>query len=339
MKIAILIPHYRTGKMTAYAIAQFLKYKGDHELQILISDNNAGDGSVKYLEPFKDQITILPYPKGIIQSHGIGLDRLVPLVDAPLFITAESDSFPTKEGWLDYYVNLFEEGYDMGGSLLQLSGGQYIHPAGAFYTPSLWYQAKAYCEQINYAYFSNMAMKEDFACHLMVRKDFLNEFLGNPEPHIILSDGMKPYSQGKAMDNRVYYKPVVGPFHNGMGRLQESVKTYGMRNMSQDSENVLLDNSANLIYRIGYEPGQWLAYWAMATDKQIFSIPTEVKWLPNRENQQQEYTRMENGFHHCWGVSAYHEFSPADAMDVAKVKQELPEMLYSTLPDELKIND
>ena len=124
-----------------------------------------------------------------------------------------------------------------------------------------------------------------------------------------------------------------------MGRLQESVKTYGMRNMSQDSENVLLDNSANLIYRIGYEPGQWLAYWAMATDKQIFSIPTEVKWLPNRENQQQEYTRMENGFHHCWGVSAYHEFYPADAMDVAKVKQELPEMLYSTLPDELKIND
>lgn len=327
MKIAILIPHYRTGKMTAYAIAQFLKYKGDHELQILISDNNAGDGSVKYLEPFKEHITIVPYPNGIIQSHGIGLDRLVPLVDAPFFITAESDSFPIKEGWLDYYTNLFDEDYDMGGSLLRLSGGTYIHPAGAFYKTSLWHEAKKYCEDIEYAYFPNMAMKEGFACHLMVHRRKMKEFLESPEPHIDLADGYKPYSQGKALDKRVYYKPTVGPFHNGMGRLQESIHTYGMRDMSIGSEEALLDNRADFIYRIGEEPGQWLSYYAMAKDKLIHAIPTKVKWMENRVDQQQEYTLNEAGFKHIWCGSSFEGMKGGELNDVYEFKKKQTEEL------------
>ena len=339
MRITILIPHYRTGKMTAYAIAQFLKYKGDHEVDILVVDNKP-DGSIRYLAPFGDQIKRFIYPVGLLQSHGIGFDYLLPHIETEYFITAESDSFPTQDNWLDYYADLIENGYDSAGSLLQLSGGQFIHPAGAMYKKSIVLEAQKYCNNINYGYFPNMAKKEGFDCHLMVRKDIMMEFLKSPEPQIELAENYKNnYSAAAALDKLIYYKPVVGAFHNGMGRLQESVTTYGRRNIIEDSAALLLNDSAELIYRIGYEPGQWLCYWQMATDRMIHTIPTEVKWLPGRENQQQEYTIMENGFKHLWGISAYHDGGGADSQDIAAVKMQTPNELYETLPENLKINN
>jgi len=60
MKFTILLPHYKTGKMTAYTIAQFLKHKGKHDIEILVVDNNAGDGSIEYLSPFQGIIQYYP---------------------------------------------------------------------------------------------------------------------------------------------------------------------------------------------------------------------------------------------------------------------------------------
>src|SRR4030066_2215807 len=105
--------------------------------------------------------------------------------------------------------------------------------------------------------------------------------------------------------------------HNGMGRLQESVRTYGRRNPESEVPNILLDNRAKIIYRIGYEPGQFMYYWMLAKGYNIYSIPTEVKWLKGKENQQQEYTLNAAGIKHIWGVSAYHGTELNDG-DVAK---------------------
>jgi len=33
MNISILLPHYKTGMMTAYTLAQIFKYKGEHNVQ------------------------------------------------------------------------------------------------------------------------------------------------------------------------------------------------------------------------------------------------------------------------------------------------------------------
>lgn len=325
MKITLLIPHYKEGRATAFCVSKLLKYKGRHEIDIVVIDNNSGDGSIDYVDPFLKHITIVNYPKDKIQSHGISFDYVLPSIKTEYFITLESDSFPTIINWLDYYEVLTFAGYDLAGSLMQLSGGQYIHPCGALYKKPSWQEAKDYCDKIEYAYFPNAAMKEGFDCHLMVHKRKLNEFL---------NEQITGYDKQERLE---YYKPVVAPFHNGMGRIQESIKTYGKRNIHQDSQYVILDNEQDFIYRIGYEPGQWLTYWMLATGKKIFDIPATIKWLPNRENQQQEYTLMENGLKHLWAGSSYLGMKGTDMNDVYEFKNRQIEELYESLPKEEKI--
>jgi len=339
MKFSILIPHFKVGKMTAYTIAQLLKYKGKHEIEIIVIDNNSDDGSAKYLEPFKDQYTYVPYPKEMLQSHGLAYELALELgyVKNEYFITLESDSFPTQSDWLDLYVDIISKGFDGGGSLLKLSGGEYMHPAGAFFKKSIWREAKKYCDNIPYSYFPNMAKKEDFDCHLMVHNSILLSFCENPEDYVELSKSYTPFSITEATKKLEHYLPVKGVFHNGMGGLQESVKTYGNRNLINDVPNVLLENKRKLIHRIGYEPGQWFCYWQCAVNKKLYFIPTKTVWLPNRENQQQEYTLMENGLHHCWGISSYTERNGEDVQDIVRAKRGIPDMLYDTLPEHQKI--
>lgn len=337
MKFSIILCHYKTGKMTAYTVAQILKYKGDHDIEILICDNNAGDGSVEYLKPFMEHVVIHSYPKDRLQSHGIGYDVLFEHARNEWIIALESDSFPVKEGWLDYYARLVNSGYDAATSLLQLSGGQYGHPAGALYNRTIWVQAYMYCRGLEYYYFPNIAMKDSFSSHVMVHNSILEQFMRAPEEYIELSDSYKPYTFNMAAEKMRKYSPVVGPMHNGMGRLQESVRTYGGRNPETEVPNILLDNRAKMIYRVGYEPGQWFYYWMLANNYKVFHIPTETKWLPGKEAQQQEYTLTENGVKHLWGISAYHDHTPESEKETALLKQSIPDQLYDTLPEHQKI--
>lgn len=338
MRITILIPHYRVGPMVAFTVAQILKYKGDHEVDIVVIDNNAGDGSAEYLRPFINDIRIVNYPKDKLQSHGIGLDYVLPYVRTEYFITLESDSFPTKDGFLDYYENIIDGDFDMAISLLTLSGGSYGHPAGSIYRTSLWRECDEYCRTMPYKYFPNMLMRDNFKAHLMVHESILERFLENPDEWIELSSDYKPYSKELAEEKCNHYSPVVGPFHNGMGGRQESIKNFGGRTWESDAPFIIYNPKwQKIIGRMGYEPGQFLYYYAIATGKQIFEIPTEVKWMPGKENRQQEYTINKASIRHLWAISAYHNHTPEDEKEVAKIKQSIPDQLYSTLPPNQRI--
>jgi len=339
MQFSILIPHYKNGKATAYALAQLLKYKGHHELQILIVDNNSGDGSTKYFEPFAGSFEYYEYPKDRIQSHGCGYDFLMPYVKNEWVVTMESDSFPTSEKWLDKFEEEIRYGFKCIGSTLQLSGGNYLHPAGSLYNKKIWEQAKEYCDNIPYHYFPNMAMKEGFACHLMVHKSIVNALLSKPEDYIELAEGYKPYFPQKAEAQATHYFPVRGPFHNGMGGLQESIKTYSQRSYWTDVPTILLNEKQKLIKRIGYEPGQWLYFWQQAMGYKILDLPCEIKWLQGREGQQQEYTLTCSGFKHLWAGSAYLDMKGTEMSDVYEFKKNQIEELYNSLPEHQKIND
>ena len=337
MKFSIILCHYKTGMMTAFTVSQILKYKGNHEVEILICDNNAGDGSIEYLKPFMSDVVVHSYPKDKLQSHGIGYDVLFEYAHNEWVIALESDSFPIKEDWLNYYARLINSGYDGAVSLLQLSGGQYGHPAGGLYRRSIWVEAYNYYREIEYSYFPNVAMKDTFSSHLMVHNSILTEFLNSPEDYVELSESYKPYSILKAQQKLDYYSPTVGPMHSGLGRLQESVKTYGARNPETEIPNIILDNRAKIIYRVGYEPGQAHYYWQIAKGYNIFHIPTETKWMPGKEAQQQEYTLNEAGVKHLWAISAYHDYTPEVEKDVALFKQSIPDQLYNSLPEHQKI--
>lgn len=338
MRVSIVFCHFRTGMMSAYTIAQLLKYKGRHEIEIIVVDNCADDSSKEYFAPFVNEIIYVPYPLDRIQSHGVGIEYALEngFVSNEYFITIESDSFPTKEGWLDYYFNLIDNGYEMAGSHLKLSGGSYIHPCGAFYSQSLWEEAKKYCDSIEYRYFPNLAMRDGFANHVMIHKRILQQVMENPDDYLELASEYQNNTMQVMKEKDAYYRPVVAPFHNGMGMREESVKTYGFRTIESEAPMVILDNKMPIIKRVGYEPGQWLTAYAYGTGKKVFQIPTETKWIPGKENQQQEYTKMENGFTHLWGISAYHDFEGGDA-EITQIKRSTPEELYNSLPNHQKI--
>lgn len=337
MKISILLPHYCTGKMTAYTVAQILKYKGKHKIDIFIIDNNPMDGSIEYLSPFINNIYIFKYPSDRMQSHGIAFDWIMPHIKTDYFITIESDSFPTSEMWLDQYEFLIKSDIDSAGSILKLSGGTYLHPAGALYRRGIWEEANDYCKSIEYSYFPNMSRKEGFDCHLMVHNRILNDFLKNPEDYVEVSSSYRNYSPELMLSKRDDYSPVCGPFHSGMGMKQESIKTYGGRDIQSENGSILLDNKMPLINRMGYEPGQWLCYYMFAKNKKVINVDTEIKWMPNRENQQQERTIMSNGFTHLWGISAYYKSEAKGVDDIINLKQNLPNILYDSLPQYQKI--
>jgi len=337
MKVSILIPHFRTLKMTTYSIAQYLKYKGRHDVDIIVIDNSYPDESIRGLDVFKDEITILNNTvTNKQQSHGVAFEMAMPFVKTDYFITAESDSFPLNINWLDYYEDLINKGYTWGGSVLKLSGGTFVHPTGAFYKKSLWEEAKRYCENIPYSYFTNMYKGEDFNYHLMVHNRILEEFSEAPEKFIPVAQGYEGLTPTQLLAKRDYSDSLNCPFHNGMGMLNESFYTYGNRNIASDSPHVLLDNTQNFINRIGYEPGQWFCYWLIAMEKKGAIIQTEIKWMKNRGFQQQEYTLTENGLKHLWSVSAYFGNTTPELQDIVTFKTKAVNDLYDSLPEKLK---
>lgn len=337
MKFTILIPHFKTPKTTAYSVSQFLKFKGKHEVEIVVIDNSYPDKSIESLKPFEGQIEILHNTSDKISSHGIALDIAINLISNENVITAESDSFPTQDNWLDYYERIVNEGYDCAGSYLKLSGGSYLHPCGAYYKKSLWEEAKKYCDIIPYTYFPSMAMVDGLAMHTMVHESLLNSFLAEPEDYIELSESYKPYHPAMAERKAEHYRPVVNPFHNGMGARNENIRTYGMRTVDTERFNIIPDGKKKLLCRAGYEPGQWLHYYAASMSKKILHIPTEVFWMPGKENQQQQKTVMENGFTHIWCGTAFLDMKDTHQHDVYEAKKKVIDDLYESLPENLKI--
>jgi glycosyltransferase involved in cell wall biosynthesis len=339
MDITIIIPHYAVGSMCAYSIAQILKYKGEHNVQIVVIDNNSKDGSAKYLEPFMNDITYATYPTDKLQSHGIAINWAIEngLVINDYFITLENDSFPIKDGFLDYYKWIVNEGYDIAGSVLKLSGGTYLHGCGTLYNKGVIKEANNFIKTIPYTYFPNMAMKFGFQSHLMIHNNILDEVLNNPDDWVELADGYKGLLKKQMLDRAEYYSATNNAFHCGMGGSQEDVNTYGLRCAKSDVPEILIKNGRKIIFRVGYEPMQFLYYFALANGNKILEIPIEQKWMPNREGQQQEYTLNEAGIKHLWAISSYTERGSKDVEDIYEAKRKIPEELYNSLPNNQKI--
>lgn len=335
MKFSIIIPHFKS-KITAYAVSKFIEHAEGEEVEIIIINNSYPDKSIKYLEPFAGKLNIFTFNHPTISSHGIAYDRAIPFISRKWFITAESDSFPTRP-YLKYYKSIIEKGYDAAGSKLKLSGGEFVHTCGALYNVDLWKDAKRYCERMPYTYFPNMSQFSGFASHLMVHDDILNAFLSEPEDYIELSDAYKPYSAELAKSKANWYKPVVNPFHNGCGNNNEYLQTYGQRTIESEKKNVLLNNKLKLINRVGQEPGQWLSYYMAACNMNVFEIPTETQWMKDRVNEQQEYTLNEAGIKHIWAGSSYLDMKGTEMNDVYEFKHNQVEELYNTLPEHQKI--
>lgn len=325
MDVTILIPHYKTGKLTAHAVYEILKHSEGHNVDIIIIDNAPGpDSGIEYLQPFADHITILPYTKNMIQSHGVAYDYAMPFVHTERFITMESDSYPARDRWLNYYENI-----KIGGSVLKLSGGTFLHPAGAIYTKELWHNAMNYIKTVPYMYFPNMEAYNGFDYHLMVHGRMLETFLNEPTSFIQLGKGYIGLDRDALIEKANYYSPIMGVFHNGIGEDDEFLNTYG----SRTKEKAMPTGNRLFIRRIGAEPGQWL-YWLMCEMGINFTeIFTDVMWMPGFENRQQQQTLNAAGVIHEWGMTAYRE----DKSEIGSFKQRRADELYRTVDQMFRI--
>lgn len=332
--ISVILPHYKTWKMSFYTIHQLLKYRGRHQLDIYVVDNNPIDDTAMWLKFFYgDKINVIPYPLDKMQSHGIAYDWVIPHLRTEVFATIESDSFPTSTDWLDWIEQLVKQGYDSAGSCLDLSGGNFVHTAGAFYKKSIWQQCKRYVDNVEYSYFPNVAMKEDFRCHLMVHDSVLDQFMKAPDKLIHLAPEYFGKGESFFAERLEEYLPLGrGVFHNGIGNSDESIHTYNQRNVLTERHNILQDNKKPLIWRIGCEPGQYFNYWLLANGHPVYAIPTNVVWMPGREKQQQEYTISEPGFKHLWAITAYNDATTPELMDIINFKKQQMEDLYNSIP-------
>lgn len=291
--------------MTAYCLHQIFKHSQGRDIEVIVV-SNSGEEGLQYLEPYKEKIKLVIYPENLLQSHGLAFDYALKYhVTNECFITLESDSFPTKDNWLNYYDNLIEQGYEMAGSKLKLSGGEYIHPAGAMYRLTNWLEAAEIVKSYKYNYNDNAIWKSEFKYHQMV-------------------------------DNRTQvesYRPIAeSVFHQGMGFKDEHLNTYGNRNIESEKGIILKPTETQREYqRVGYEPAQWFCYFHYATNKKVYQIPTEIVWMENRINQQQEYTLTENGVKHLWGVTAYSGVSEESVKDITTAKQNKMTELYNSI--------
>jgi hypothetical protein len=342
-RYSVILPHYKTWKMSFYTIHQLLKHKGRHQLDIYVVDNHPQDETGLLLKGFYgDKIKLFPYPPEKLQSHGVAYDWVIPHLRTEVFCTIESDSYPNSTEWLDY-VDILSREYDSGGSLLDLSGGQFIHTAGAFYKKSIWQKAMRYVENVEYTYFPNLAMKDGFPCHLMVHDSVLQQFYVDAHKLVSLSQDYHNCTLPAEFEKRAQqYKPIGrGVFHNGIGNRDESYYTYAKRHASleEDGErhHILQDNKKPLIWRMGAEPGQFFCYWLLANNHNVYAIPTETIWMPGRENQQQERTVQENGFTHLWGTTAYHDSDDESVADIKAEKKRVMEELYNSIPPKERI--
>ncbi len=299
MNFTILLPTFKTGKMTAYAVSQFLKYRGRHSVNIIIIDNGGGEGMEAI--PKHEAVSVITYPAGLLQSHGIAFDyALTHKFDeiSEHFITVESDSFPTREDWLDIY----EQDYDLIGSRMTLSGGTYIHPAGTMYRKSNWREAKDFINSI-----------DRFYCE------------SKEKSYYTFSSGSR---SGYEDEIKRYLPAASSVFHTGIGFSDDHLQTYGRRSPESEQKHILPPIEQRESYRrIAMEPGQWFCYWHFATGKKILEIPAETVWLPNRTNQQQEYSLMQNGFKHLWGISAYRDCESPELRDIIDFKRKQLEAL------------
>lgn len=339
MKASILIPHWMEGRITAVSVYNFLKHKGSHDVEIIVINNSFPHQSIEYLSPFESEIRIIENTDKTISSHGVALDMGIKNSDRDIFFCAESDSFPSKDGFLDEYDRLIKAGVDTAGSLLQLSGGRFLHPCGTAYNRSSWQDAKDYFENIPYNYYPNFMMRDNFPVHAMIHHSLVDEVSENPMDWVELSSNYKDNPKQTMKEKLEYYREIgLGVFHNGTGGRQESLKTYGARTEETDAPFIKVRaTSSKIIGRLGYEPGQAFHYHMANAGRKIRYLSTETKWIHGREGQQQEYTINELGFVHLWGVSSYHKANIKGYEDVISFKEKQVTDLYNSLPSHLKI--
>lgn len=320
-KVSILIPHFKTWRWTAICVWHFRQFGIPVDSEIILVDNSPGHPSIKAITETDlcDGIRLLDGDPEFT-SHGNGYDIAARAATGDYFFTAETDSFPTRHGYFDEYVKAVGDDFDLIGPEIPQSSGRYVHPAGALLSAKVYLAAMRWQERMREWFFcpggAVMMRYSDRPYHVVAHASEL------PDRVLLHS----------ALETEIARWAKVGPYQEMRSFNEDTFENYGQRTGAE----TIFDPGRGLHYlKIGYEAGQWLAYFAEAHGFKVMRAPTQIHWMEGHENRQAAGSVVFDGFAHCWcgTVSNLANDIPAD---VRQFKLNQQEHFFAKLPEKLQ---
>ncbi|PHS24215.1 MAG: glycosyltransferase [Methylophaga sp.] len=117
-EVSILIPHYKTLKMTKLCLELIKKNTDLNDVDVIVIDNGSKDDSSEYLRTV-DWIILITREtiegEGGVSAHSNALDLAVANVDTPYVLSIHTDTFVISPKWLDYLLKQIERDENIAG--------------------------------------------------------------------------------------------------------------------------------------------------------------------------------------------------------------------------------
>ncbi len=117
-EVSILIPHYKTLKMTRLCLALIKKNTDLTKVEVIVIDNGSNDESSEYLQKL-DWITLITREKvegeEPASSHSSALDLALEQVESPYFLSIHTDTFMISPDWLDFLLEHIKQDKNIAG--------------------------------------------------------------------------------------------------------------------------------------------------------------------------------------------------------------------------------
>ncbi len=108
-KATICIVNYKTEELTRLCLRSIRRFTRDYPYEVVVVDNDSGDGSLEYLRSLK-WIRLIERPGQVVKAgswaHGTALDLGLDAANTEFFVAMHSDTFIHRAGWLPFLVNL-----------------------------------------------------------------------------------------------------------------------------------------------------------------------------------------------------------------------------------------
>lgn len=315
MKVSVLIPHYRTAKLTAACIWHYKKYPIPVEHELIICDNSPDHWSIKAITETElgAGVAVVPGRKGFY-SHAEGYHQAYQVATGRWVFTSESDSWPVKDGWFEPYLDA-SYAYDFIGPEMPMGSGLFVHPAGALVN------YKVIEAALNWQYNNKQ--------WVFVPSGAVALGTSNKPYHVVCNEA---FLAGKSLPHDLIEQIAlwnpVGVWQEQRSFNEDSFDTYNKRtdaNFTPDRE---------WYNRIAWEPGQHLHYLSKHLGFKILKISTEINWMPGRDGKQAEYSTVFGGFKHLWAGTV----ASVAQLDepVMALKRRQIEDAYAKLPEKIR---
>lgn len=116
--VSILVPNYRTKKLTLLCLRLLKKYTDLQQARVIVIDNDSGDDSLDYLRTLS-WITLIERPsvpgETGVAAHAHALDLALAMVDTPYVLSIHTDTLVKRRDWLPYLLSKIENKPEVAG--------------------------------------------------------------------------------------------------------------------------------------------------------------------------------------------------------------------------------